>query len=305
MSGIEQMNTILLVTNLCGFTSAKFNKKLNIYESAQWKSPIIAVHLCFLLTYNIVYCWRGNETILLNFRAIIYGVVVLTVVQISFLTFYTMLINNYFRSNDLVHLLNKLHKILPVESKMTVGNKWKTIIFLVFAFLVDFVLTSLWQFGITDGIRNWLATIILVGFSLIGFWSDIYLILFVNIMMVVQEKFRSLNLLIRESRSEKEVPTLLKAYFEILSLNGAITRALLTPILIWIMWTFMENTMQLYLACDYLINLKNEYEKFPEIAGSLLMLVSVQMKFSAIMWEIEATYKEVNSFFFFLKNQQQ
>lgn len=259
--------------------------------------PIIITHMLWLIAYNVAYCIRGSDAILNDFRELIYQIIVQIDVQATFLTFYTMLINNYFRSDDLVCLFNCLHGILHRQSQITRGENWKTIFALVFTFLADFVFAFCWQLWITGATQNWIAIILIVGFSVITVWSDMYLILFIKIMMVVQGKFRELKSQIQKSCSEKEVSMLFRTYFQILSLNRLITRALMAPILMWILWTFMECTLQLYIACDYMIYKETKHEATTEAVGSLLVIVSILAKLSVTMLQIGATHEEVIVFF--------
>lgn len=128
-------------------------------------------------------------------------------------------------------------------------------------------------------------------FSLICMRIDVYVILFNCIIVIFRRKSRRLNSLIWQTSQENELVRLIKLHFEILSLDGMITRALMAPLTIWMMWSFTECTANLYVVYDGYQS--NNAKNIPYVFLSIWWVLSVAVKFSGTMWLIGTTFAEV------------
>lgn len=112
MSNEDQLGMILFWTNLNAFTSVEFDKNLRCYKSSKRKLTIIAVNLSWFVVYHILYIMGVENTSFdSDFTGLVIEVIMVISVQLMFVMVYVMTVNNYFRSNELVRLLNQLHRI--------------------------------------------------------------------------------------------------------------------------------------------------------------------------------------------------
>lgn len=251
MASEDPLGTILFLTNWNAFTSVEFDRKLRCYKSAKWKLPIIVINTGWFTVYHILYIMGYENTAFdADFTGLVIEVIMVISVQLMFIMVYVMTANNYFRSNELVWLLNKLNQIHHEQLANVIVLRREIALALSLTLLFHVSNNLGWQFLAIGDLEKWPAIVMNVLFTLICLRIDMYVILFNCVMTMVKRKFSMFNLLICESRQESELVPLMKLHFEVLSLNGLITRALLTPLAIWMMWSFTECTVNLYVVYD-------------------------------------------------------